>query len=99
VHEHRISETSFILPCVNQGPIIHVHKRYSAFDELNSTLRRTLPAHQRPHVPPMPPKQPLAKFRPAFLDRRRRLLEHWLSAVLLHPEVGASQAVREWVIG
>ncbi|EED77643.1 predicted protein [Postia placenta Mad-698-R] len=50
---------------------------------------------QHHSVPHLPPKTPWAKFRPTFLDHRRRLLQHWLSAVLLHPEIGGCQAIRE----
>ncbi|KAF9258512.1 Phox-like protein [Marasmius fiardii PR-910] len=81
-----------------EGTFIHAHKRYSSFVELESALHRTLPRHQRHYVPSLPPKAPFARYRPAFLDRRRRQLEYWLSAVLLHPDVGSSQAVRLWVM-
>ncbi|EJF60580.1 Phox-like protein [Dichomitus squalens LYAD-421 SS1] len=81
-----------------EGTVIHALKRYSAFAQLYARLRATLPASQQPFIPSLPPKFPLAKFRPTFLDRRRRLLQHWLSAVLLHPEIGGCQAVREWVV-
>ncbi|KAG6819877.1 hypothetical protein H0H93_007756 [Arthromyces matolae] len=80
------------------GTMIHVHKRYSDFDELESVLRRTLPQNQRHYVPNLPPKSPLSRYRPAFLDKRRRHLQSWLSAVLLHPDVGGSKAVRIWVM-
>jgi hypothetical protein len=52
----------------------------------------------RPSVPELPPKAPLARYRAAFLARRRRALEHWLAAVLLHPDVGGCEAVRGWVM-
>ncbi|KAF5381730.1 hypothetical protein D9615_005430 [Tricholomella constricta] len=81
-----------------EGTVIHAHKRYSDFTVLESALRRTLPRHQRHFVPILPPKTPLSRYRPAFLDRRRRLLQSWLLAVLLHPDVGGSQAVRLWVM-
>ncbi|KAI0372639.1 Phox-like protein [Pilatotrama ljubarskyi] len=81
-----------------EGLVVHALKRYSAFAQLYARLRATLPASQQSHVPSLPPKAPLAKFRPSFLDRRRRLLQHWLSAILLHPEIGGCQAVREWVM-
>jgi len=81
-----------------EGTVIHVHKRYSGFAQLYARLRATLPEGQLHFVPTLPPKYPLAKFRPAFLDRRRRLLEHWLSSVMLHPDIGGCQAVREWVM-
>ncbi|KAJ3730837.1 Phox homologous domain-containing protein [Lentinula raphanica] len=81
-----------------EGTTIHAHKRYNAFVQLDNTLRRTLPRHQQRYVPPLPPKAPFSRYRPAFLDHRRRQLEYWLSAVLLHPDVGASKAVRYWIM-
>ncbi|KAI0351879.1 Phox-like protein [Trametes cingulata] len=81
-----------------EGLVVHALKRYSAFAQLYARLRATLPVSQQSYVPSLPPKAPLAKFRPSFLDRRRRLLQHWLSAILLHPEIGGCQAVREWVM-
>ncbi|KAF5360212.1 hypothetical protein D9757_011414 [Collybiopsis confluens] len=77
---------------------IHAHKRYNAFVQLDAALRGSLPRHQRQYVPALPPKAPFARYRPAFLDHRRRQLEYWLSAVLLHPEVGASKPVRQWIM-
>ncbi|EPT01195.1 hypothetical protein FOMPIDRAFT_1161819 [Fomitopsis schrenkii] len=81
-----------------EGPVIHVHKRYSAFAELYAHLRARLPQSYQRFIPPLPPKSPLAKFRPSFLDQRRRLLQHWLSSVLLHPDIGGCQILREWVM-
>ncbi|KAF9461024.1 Phox-like protein [Collybia nuda] len=81
-----------------EGTVIHAHKRYSAFAQLEKALRRTLPRNQQTFIPTLPPKTPLARYRPAFLDRRRRLLQYWLSAVLLHPDIGGSQAARLWVM-
>ncbi|KAJ7747167.1 Phox homologous domain-containing protein [Mycena maculata] len=81
-----------------EGNLIHAHKRYSDFVALESELLRTLPRSQRTVVPELPPKAPLARYRSAFLARRRHALEHWLSAVLLHPDVGGCEAVRRWVM-
>lgn len=81
-----------------QHTTIHAHKRYSAFAELHRALAHALPRALRAHVPPLPPKAPLARFRPAFLDRRRRMLQHWLSAVLLHPDIGGCAVVRRWIM-
>ncbi|KZS99879.1 Phox-like protein [Laetiporus sulphureus 93-53] len=81
-----------------EGTVFHVHKRYSAFAELYTRLRATLPEDQQSFVPALPPKHSLAKFRPTFLDQRRRLLQHWLSSVLLHPDIGGCKAAREWVM-
>ncbi|KAH8102062.1 Phox-like protein [Cristinia sonorae] len=81
-----------------EGTVMHVHKRYSDFAELHARLRATLPQYQQRFLPAMPPKSPLSKFRPTFLESRRRLLQHWLSSILLHPEIGGCQAVREWMM-
>ncbi|KAJ7032210.1 Phox-like protein [Mycena alexandri] len=81
-----------------EGTQIHAHKRYSDFAALELQLLRTLPRSQRAFIPELPPKAPLARYRTAFLASRRRALEHWLAAVLLHPDVGGCEAVRRWVM-
>lgn len=81
-----------------EGTVIHTHKRYSAFAQLHAALRATLPPVQQSLVPPLPPKNPLSKFRATFLDRRRRALQHWLASVLLHPDIGGCETVRRWVM-
>ncbi|KAB5589574.1 Proteophosphoglycan protein [Ceratobasidium theobromae] len=75
-----------------EGATIHVHKRYNAFAALDKALRRTLPPQVVHNVPCLPPKNALAKYRPAFLDSRRRKLQTWLAAVLMHPDIGGSPA-------
>ncbi|KIM38455.1 hypothetical protein M413DRAFT_447714 [Hebeloma cylindrosporum] len=81
-----------------EGTTMHVLKRYTAFEQLWGALKRTLPSHLLPALPSLPPKAPLARFRPAFLDNRRKLLQFWLARVLLHPEIGWRDTVREWVL-
>jgi hypothetical protein len=80
------------------GAVMHVHKRYSAFEQLFFRLRETLPAYQQPVIPQLPPKNALSKFRATFLDKRRRALQYWLASVMLHPDVGGCEAIRQWVI-
>ncbi|KAF8956778.1 hypothetical protein BDZ97DRAFT_1849600, partial [Flammula alnicola] len=58
-----------------EGTTMHILKRYTAFEELHEKLRRTLPRTLLPFLPSLPPKAPLARFRPAFLDGRRKLLQ------------------------
>ncbi|KAG2144535.1 Phox homologous domain-containing protein [Suillus clintonianus] len=81
-----------------EGTTIHAHKRYNDFAVLHDALKHSLPKHQHHFIPALPPKSPFSRYRAAFLDRRRRQLQYWLSAVLLHPEIGACQAVRWWVM-
>lgn len=61
-------------------------------------LFRLFQRHLVLSIPPLPPKNPLSRFRPAFLDRRRRLLQYWLANILLHPEIGGVDVVKKWVI-
>ncbi|EJD39984.1 hypothetical protein AURDEDRAFT_116028 [Auricularia subglabra TFB-10046 SS5] len=96
-----VGKTYVVYDCVittKEGLVIHALKRYSAFEKLASALRRSLPKAQHKQIPRLPPKNPLAKHRPAFLERRRRMLQAWLLAVLLHPVLGATDAAREWVL-
>ncbi|KAF8481464.1 Phox-like protein [Gautieria morchelliformis] len=81
-----------------EGTTFHILKRYSDFEQLSLSLRRTLPRALLHNIPSLPPKSPLARYRPTFLESRRRRLQHWLATVLLHPDVGGCQAVRHWVM-
>jgi len=90
-----------IYDCViltKEGTKMHILKRYSAFEELHDILKRSLPYSLLPSLPALPPKAALARFRPAFLDARRKLLQFWLASVLLHPELGGRDDVRSWVL-
>ncbi|KAJ1307128.1 hypothetical protein OPQ81_001246 [Rhizoctonia solani] len=81
-----------------EGVTIHVHKRYNSFVKLEKTLRRTLPSHVIHNIPALPPKNAFAKYKPSFLDARRRKLQTWLATVLMHPDIGGCPAVREWIL-
>ncbi|KAJ7792032.1 hypothetical protein B0H14DRAFT_2395017 [Mycena olivaceomarginata] len=99
---HGLGGAYVVYDCViktKEGTPIHAHKRYSDFVVLETELLRTLPVPRLPALRPRAPaKAPLARYRAAFLARRRRALEHWLAAVLLHPDVGGCEAVRRWVM-
>ncbi|KAJ7673827.1 Phox homologous domain-containing protein, partial [Mycena polygramma] len=81
-----------------EGTLIHAHKRYSDFASLEHELLRTLSRPLRHFIPELPPKAALARYRAAFLARRRAALETWLAAVLLHPDIGGCEVVRRWVM-
>ena len=83
---------------LRDGTVVHAHKRYSAFAQLYRDLKDSLPERMRAAVPRLPPKSPLSKFRQAFLDKRRRELQHWLAGVVLHPDLGGREVVRRWVV-
>ncbi|KZT55791.1 hypothetical protein CALCODRAFT_524477 [Calocera cornea HHB12733] len=65
-------------------------------DSLDVSL--TCSQNLRAVLPAFPPKNTFAKYRPAFLEKRRRRLQSWLAAVLLHPTLGGLPQVRKWVI-
>ncbi|KAF9044070.1 hypothetical protein BJ165DRAFT_1479129 [Panaeolus papilionaceus] len=93
--------TYVVYDCVIQtkeGTNMHILKRYTAFEELDHALRTTVPRTLLPLIPTLPPKSALARFRPAFPDKRRKLLQFWLASVLLHPDLGGRDVVRAWVL-
>ncbi|PPR05201.1 hypothetical protein CVT24_010301 [Panaeolus cyanescens] len=93
--------TYVVYDCViitKEGTSMHILKRYTAFEELDHALRTTVPRTLLPFIPTLPPKSALARFRPAFLDKRRKLLQFWLASVLLHPDLGGRDVVRAWVL-
>ncbi|KAH6901578.1 Phox homologous domain-containing protein [Coprinopsis sp. MPI-PUGE-AT-0042] len=81
-----------------ENTTFHVLKRYSAFEDLDHALRRRLPTSLLPSLPRLPPKAAFARFRPAFLDRRRQHLQFWLARVVLHPEIGQNDVVKKWIM-
>ncbi|KAG8878045.1 hypothetical protein FRB97_002832 [Tulasnella sp. 331] len=83
---------------LNMGQEVQVLKRYSAFETLNDALRTALSSALHHHIPPLPTKNALAKYRSKFLDRRRQGLQAWLNAVLLHPEIGGHGLCKRWVL-
>ncbi|KAF4609570.1 hypothetical protein D9613_012234 [Agrocybe pediades] len=81
-----------------EGTEMRVLKRYSAFEELRENLIKRLDPSLHALVPALPPKSALAKFRPAFLEQRRKMLQFFLVGVLLRPELGGREEVRAWVL-
>ncbi|GAA5967415.1 hypothetical protein JCM3765_001868 [Sporobolomyces pararoseus] len=79
------------------GTLIRAHKRYSAFVRLRADLVAAFPRLRRA-IPRLPPKSSLAKYRRSFLEKRRQNLAFWLTNVLLHPILGGSSIVRNWVL-
>lgn len=76
----------------------HIHRRFSSFVALRSAIVRSLPPDLHPQIPQLPPKAPWARYRAGFLENRRRALESWLVQILLHPDIGGLEVVRQWVV-
>ncbi|KAI1320191.1 hypothetical protein EDD11_001796 [Mortierella claussenii] len=50
-------------------------------------------------MPKLPPKKMVGKFRPAFVEKRRRELEYFLEWVIAHPIIGDCPVVVQWFLG
>ncbi|KAG0046806.1 hypothetical protein BGZ83_008021 [Gryganskiella cystojenkinii] len=50
-------------------------------------------------LPKLPPKKVVGKFRPAFVEKRRRELEYFLEWVVAHPVMGDCPVVVHWFLG
>lgn len=50
-------------------------------------------------LPKLPPKRVVGKFRPAFVEKRRRELEYFLEWVVAHPVIGDCPVVVQWFLG
>ncbi|KAG0002481.1 hypothetical protein BGZ80_007125 [Entomortierella chlamydospora] len=49
-------------------------------------------------MPKLPPKKVVGKFRPAFVEKRRRELEYFLEWVVAHPIIGDCPVVVQWFL-
>lgn len=79
-----------------EGAVIQARKRYSEFVTLREQLRSTFPNFTAA-LPELPPKSVVSKFRPSFLEKRRKGLEYFLSCVLLNPQYCGTPIVRSWI--
>ncbi|KIM33662.1 hypothetical protein M408DRAFT_158581 [Serendipita vermifera MAFF 305830] len=96
-----VTDSGAVYDCVittKEGNAIHMLKRYNDFVRLRHLLMRSLKPNLHVYVPRLPPKSPLARYRPVFLDRRRVALQSWLRNVVLHPEIGGCLVLRQWVM-
>lgn len=78
------------------GGTIEIKRRYSEFDALRRRLVQTFPRFEKA-MPELPPKSVVSRFRPKFLEHRRKGLEYFLSCVLLNPEFAGSPVTKEFI--
>ncbi|KAK9473268.1 Phox homologous domain-containing protein, partial [Dipodascopsis tothii] len=78
------------------GQTLKVRKRYSEFFALQRQLVTKFP-HLRAAIPSLPPKSLISKFRPAFLEQRRRGLEYFLACVVLNPVFASCHLVKDFL--
>ena len=81
--QHDAASSDEILPG-HHAPPSAVLRRYSDFLWLYERLHADRPGAV---VPPLPEKQPVGRFSPAFVEDRRVHLERFLRRVAVHPEL------------
>ncbi|KAK9454582.1 Phox homologous domain-containing protein [Dipodascopsis uninucleata] len=81
-----------------EGKTLKFRKRYSEFVQLQRQLRDEF-VLLRAAIPALPPKSLISKFRPSFLEERRRGLEYFLACIILNPVFSGSDIVRQFISG
>ncbi|CAL3972420.1 unnamed protein product [Diplocarpon coronariae] len=79
-----------------RGGSLRIRKRFSEFDDLRNKLLQTFPKSAAA-MPPLPPKSVISKFRPKFLEDRRKGLQYFLNCVLLNPEFSGTPVLKEFL--
>ncbi|KAK9364017.1 Phox homologous domain-containing protein [Lipomyces starkeyi] len=79
-----------------EGRTIRFRNRYSEFCQLQNALSGEFPL-LRAAIPGLPPKSIISKFRPAFLEERRRGLEYFLACIVLNPVFAGSTVVKDFI--
>ncbi|KAK9234378.1 Phox homologous domain-containing protein [Lipomyces kononenkoae] len=79
-----------------EGRTIRFRKRYSEFCQLQTALADEFKS-LRAAIPGLPPKSIISKFRPAFLEERRRGLEYFLACIVLNPVFAGSTVVQDFM--
>ncbi|CAO3587665.1 unnamed protein product [Absidia cylindrospora] len=79
----------------HKGTPITIRKRYSDFVNIRQQLVKLYP--NMISIPKLPPKKIVKKFDPVFIEQRRRDLEYFFKYIVLHPTLGSSTAVKEWI--
>ncbi|PBP21036.1 Phox-like protein [Diplocarpon rosae] len=79
-----------------KGGSMRIRKRFSEFDDLRKQLLQTFPKSTAA-MPLLPPKSVISKFRPKFLENRRRGLQYFLNCILLNPEFSGSPVLKEFL--
>ncbi|ORZ06702.1 hypothetical protein BCR42DRAFT_427034 [Absidia repens] len=80
---------------IHKGTPITTRKRYSDFVNIRQQLMKLYPNMMS--IPKLPPKKIVKKFDPVFIEQRRRDLEYFFKYIVLHPTLGSSTAVKEWI--
>ena len=91
-----MKHTTYQITCKGPGGVsAKCRHRFSEFLSLRKDLLEALPGVV---VPPLPEKQVLNRFSAEFIEKRREMLEIFLTRALDHPIVSASERVHTFLI-
>ncbi|KAJ2867928.1 hypothetical protein GGH94_000478 [Coemansia aciculifera] len=81
-----------------RGENLTVMRRYTDFALLREVLCQRYYTFRK-RIPHLPPKKAFGKFEDRFLKERESGLQFFLAYVMLHPVIGCSSIVRQWLEG
>ncbi|KAJ1800713.1 hypothetical protein LPJ59_000882 [Coemansia sp. RSA 2399] len=83
---------------LTRGENLTVMRRYTDFEILRDVVCERYRTFRK-RVPHLPQKKAFGKFEDSFLKKRENGLQFFLAYVMLHPVIGCSMAIRQWIEG
>ncbi|KAJ2665789.1 hypothetical protein IW148_001548 [Coemansia sp. RSA 1199] len=83
---------------LSRGENLTVMRRYTDFEVLYDVLCERYGAFSK-RIPRLPRKKAFGKFEDRFLKKRESGLQFFLAYVMLHPVIGCSTVIKQWLEG
>ncbi|KAJ2901167.1 hypothetical protein IWW38_000132 [Coemansia aciculifera] len=83
---------------LTRGENLTVMRRYTDFALLRQVLCQRFYTFRK-RIPHLPPKKAFGKFEDTFLRERESGLQFFLAYVMLHPAIGCSSIIKQWLQG
>ncbi|KAJ1667677.1 hypothetical protein IW140_001265 [Coemansia sp. RSA 1813] len=83
---------------LTRGENLTVMRRYTDFEILREVVCERYRTFRK-RVPHLPQKKAFGKFEDSFLKKRESGLQFFLAYVMLHPVIGCSTVIRQWIEG
>ncbi|KAJ1776874.1 hypothetical protein LPJ77_003211 [Coemansia sp. RSA 2523] len=83
---------------LSRGENLTAMRRYTDFEVLYDVLCERYRAFSK-RIPKLPHKKAFGKFEDRFLKKRESGLQFFLAYVMLHPVIGCSSVIKQWLEG
>ncbi|KAJ1897848.1 hypothetical protein LPJ66_003122 [Kickxella alabastrina] len=83
---------------LTKGENLTVMRRYTDFENLRDVLCERYYTFRK-RIPELPSKKAFGKFEDKFLKKRESGLQFFLAYVMLHPVIGCSLSIKQWLEG